>query len=150
MSSQLTYFAYGSNLDRKAMKARCPDAQPLQTGVLKGFRIGFTFDSAGWDGGVADIIEDPEGEVWGLLYQISDRDLEHLDEYEGYPTAYTRFTTSIQTLLGKIEGVWVYSVVQKKGFVAPRREYLEIIKNAAKEFRFPVKYRSELDRVKTP
>lgn len=146
---KLNYFAYGSNLDLKAMKLRCPDSQPLQTGVLKGYSLAFTYDSAGWEGGVADIMEDPKKEVWGLLYQISERDLENLDEYEGYPTAYTRFTTSIHTPSGRIEPVWVYEVVQKKGFVPPTKEYLDIIRKAGKELNFPENYRKELDVVET-
>ncbi|HEX9757348.1 MAG TPA: gamma-glutamylcyclotransferase family protein [Nitrospiria bacterium] len=146
---KLKYFAYGSNLDQKAMKKRCPDSTPLQPGVLKGYSLGFTYDSAGWVGGVADIMENPHEEVWGLLYEISERNLEKLDEYEGYPMAYTRFTTSIQTSSGMIENVWVYEVVQKRGFVAPTKEYLDIIKKAGKEFNFPEHYRKKLDKVET-
>ncbi len=146
---EFKYFAYGSNLDQEAMKERCPDSKPLETGFLRGYRLGFTFDSAGWNGGVADITQDPSREVWGFVYEISDQDLKSLDEYEGYPTAYTRFKTRIHTPSKILDDVWVYTVVRKKGFVPPTQAYLGIIQKAAKAFNFPENYRKLLDGVET-
>lgn len=91
------YFAYGSNLDVEQMKRRCPESKVLVPGCLRGYRLDFTWHSSGWGGGVADVVLDPQKEVWGVVYELTMRDLELLDNYEGYPKVYTRFQTSIET-----------------------------------------------------
>ena len=143
------HFAYGSNLSTNQMRERCPDSKPLEIGCLEGYRLDFTRYSSGWSGGVADIVVDPDNEVWGLIYELSTEDLPYLDDYEGYPDVYTRFQTSIKTLTGSISDVWVYTVVHKNDFTPPTKAYMEIIKNAALEHQFPETYRSYLDTIET-
>jgi gamma-glutamylcyclotransferase (GGCT)/AIG2-like uncharacterized protein YtfP len=143
------YFAYGSNLSVHQMERRCPNSKPLEIGCLKGYRLAFTHCSSGWDSGVADIVADPTQEVWGLIYKLSPEDLHRLDDYEGYPSVYTRFKTSIKTLTDNVPDVWVYTVVQKKSFVPPSKVYIELIKKSAIELGFPKTYRSYLDTIET-
>src|SRR5215218_3595522 len=76
------YFAYGSNLDREGMARRCPDSEPLARATLEGWQLTFQ--------GVADIRRRPGARTHGALWRISDRDLERLDSYEGYPSLYGR------------------------------------------------------------
>ena len=78
-----TYFAYGSNLDAAQMRARCPSAKLLGAAILDGYRLGFAGQSAAWGGGVATVVRDGEGRVPGLLWALSDEDLERLDRFEG-------------------------------------------------------------------
>src|SRR4030042_1135643 len=125
------YFAYGSNLDAEQMKRRCPESRIITTGCLRGFCLNFTWYSSGWGGGVADVVIDPQREVWGLIYELTERDLKLLDYYEGYPKFYTRFQTSIKTSERIFNDVWVYEVVSKNAFIPPTRLYLEIIKRGA-------------------
>jgi hypothetical protein len=75
-------------------------------------------------------------------------DLELLDDYEGYPKFYTRFQTSIETSERTLHDVWVYAVVNKKTFITPARQYLEIIKMGAERFGFPEDYRSFLNEIR--
>ncbi len=142
------YFAYGSNLSTNQMKKRCLNSKPLEIGYLKGYRLAFTRYSSGWNGGVADIVLDSDHEVWGLIYAISIEDLHRLDDYEGYPDAYIRFQTSIKTLTGS-PNIWVYTVVRKKSFIPPTKEYMQLIKNAAVKLQFPERYRSHLETIET-
>ena len=142
-------FAYGSNLSTNQMKRRCPDSKPLEIGYLKGYRLDFTRYSSGWDGGVADVVLDNNHEVWGLIYELTSADLSRLDDYEGYPYTYDRFQTSIQTLTGSISDVWVYTVVKKKSFIQPTKDYMQLIKNAAVELQFPEEYRLFLETIET-
>lgn len=142
-------FAYGSNLSINQLRRRCLQSKPLEIGSLKGYRLDFTRYSSGWSGGVADIVVDPDNEVWGLIYELSAEDLHCLDDYEGYPDVYTRFQISIKTLTGSISDVWVYTVVRKNNFIPPTKAYMEMIKNAASEHQFPKTYRSYLDTIET-
>ena len=78
------YFAYGSNLDSARIKSRCPDNQFKAVAVLRGYRICFPRYSKVNAGGVASITENPDDEVHGAVYILSDDDLKSLDGYEGY------------------------------------------------------------------
>lgn len=116
-------------------------------GCLKGYRLAFTHRSSGWGCGVADVVSDSRHEVWGLIYALSDRDLEELDNFEGYPDVYTRFSSSIDTKEGTICNVWVYTVIHKSNFIPPSKAYLGIIKKAAEKLGFPEAYRAYLEKI---
>jgi gamma-glutamylcyclotransferase len=77
------YFAYASNLNRKQMAERCPDARPRFTATLPNFKLIFTGWSRKWHGGVASIKPFKGEKVIGGVYEISERDLRLLDKEEG-------------------------------------------------------------------
>ena len=147
------YFAYGSNLDLRQMKMRCPLSKLVSKGSLSGHSLTFNKYSGGWDGGVADVIRDEDSEVWGLVFEISESDLERLDRYEGYykdkPSLYERWKAVIDTPDGQVSDVWVYTVVKKQEFVKPTLEYLQIIKDAGARWDFPKVYQQRLELVST-
>ena len=140
----IKYFAYGSNLDLPQMKRRCPSSELISKGSLPGYRLTFNKFSSGWGGGVADVIQDQGSKVWGLVFELSDTDLERLDRYEGYhkdwTSLYERWQAIIETPNGLVSDVWVYTVVEKQKFVKPTIEYLQIIKDAAVKWNFPKAY----------
>ena len=94
----LKYFAYGSNLDEAQMKLRCPGLKVISPGCLRDYRLDFTHFSSGWSCGVADVVESEEGEVWGVVYEITQQNLESLDSDEGFPDFYTRFRAVIESV----------------------------------------------------
>ena len=160
------YFAYGSNLDLPQMKSRCPESKLISKGSLSDYRLTFNRFSSGWGGGVADVIQEQDSKVWGLIFEISDTDLERLDRYEGYnkdrneslrgyhisnTNLYERWKAVIDTPNGQVCDVWVYTVVEKQKFVRPTPEYLQIIKSATVRWNFPEAYRQtlELESMKT-
>ena len=144
------YFAYGSNLDLLQMKRRCPLSKLISKGMLPDYRLTFNRYAPGWGGGVADVIQDVDSEVWGLIFEISDSDLERLDHYEGcykdQTSLYERWKTVIDTPNGQVDDVWVYTVVEKQKFVQPTLEYLHIIKDAAVRWDFPKNYLQSLEK----
>ena len=123
------------------MKRRCPESRLISKGSLSGHSLTFNRFSNGWGGGGADVIQDQDSKVWGLVFEISDSDLESLDRYEGYhknqTSMYERWKAVIDTPNGQISDVWVYTVVEKQKFVQPTVEYLQIIKDAAVRWNFP-------------
>ena len=64
------------------MARRCPDSAPVGPAMLEGWQLTFQ--------GVADIERHPGARTHGALWRISQRDLEQLDRYEGYPCLYGR------------------------------------------------------------
>ena len=143
----IKYFAYGSNLDLPQMKRRCPSSKLISKGSLSGYRLTFNRFSSGWGGGVADVIQEQDSEVWGLVFEISDSDLERLDRYEGcykeQTSLYERWKAVIDIPNGQVCDVWVYTVVEKQKFVPPTSEYLQIIKDAAVKWNFPKSYQDD-------
>src|SRR3990172_11142414 len=83
--SRLLYFAYGSNLDLRRFRRRCPAAAVVGRARLPDHQLSFTRYSRTSKGGVADIVPEPGAEVWGALYEVDEPCLAALDEYEGVP-----------------------------------------------------------------
>ena len=48
MSKKRYYLAYGSNLNRKQMEARCPGAKPIGTALLEGYELLFKGSKTGF------------------------------------------------------------------------------------------------------
>ena len=83
------YFAYGHNTQSEAMKRRCPGAELIGKAVLKNFQLGFKHFSN---------IENIDGKsVIGVLWKISDRDLQALDDDEGLHRHYNRIPVEVHT-----------------------------------------------------
>lgn len=143
----IRYFAYGSNLSRAQMADRCPTARLLGPAVLADHRLAFTHRSERWRGGVADVVADPGGRVWGLVYELRPDDLTALDAYEGHPDRYGRHRTRVHTTDGPVDDVWVYTVRDRVDHVAPTRAYLDLMWEAADTFGFPADHRERLRRV---
>ena len=80
------YFAYGSNMDEEQMKKRCPDSILIGKGFIEKHKLCFP-QIAVTRGllGVAGIRESDElDSVYGLIYELTDKDLELLHTFEGY------------------------------------------------------------------
>lgn len=81
------YLAYGSNLNKRQMANRCPDAVSLGRVQIPGWVMRFS--------GVATIVPSNERELGPLeagLWKITERCEEALDKYEGYPWLYHKKT----------------------------------------------------------
>jgi gamma-glutamylcyclotransferase len=136
-------------MDRDQMRERCPGAELIGKASLKGFRLIFDKLSPCWNFGVADIIEDSESRVWGLLYRVTEKDLDELDIYEGYPDFYRRFKVMVEDESVQKHEAETYKVVKREQRTPPSRGYLKILKKVAKRYKFPEHYRSFLKSIKT-
>ena len=109
------YFAYGMNTNPGEMERRCPGSRPLGKADLEGYRFVFR--------GHADVelAEDHEC-VKGVLWEISDLDLEALDSLEGFPDYYLRQRVKVQ-----FEGweyiAWVYTMQDQSFKSGPSETY---------------------------
>src|SRR6478609_4976505 len=81
------YFAYGSNLNSRAVAEWCrhhghstPAMKPGKPAVLDNYRLCFPIFSEYWGGGIADIVYDPGKYVAGVLFDLSESDLNILDQ----------------------------------------------------------------------
>lgn len=103
----MLYFAYGSNLNIKQMKQRCPDSVGIARAVLEGWKL--------VERTYADIEEAENECVNGAIYEISEDDLAGLDYYEGYPEYYTRQEVMVKDDAGRYHKAWVYTMTEECG-----------------------------------
>ncbi len=79
------YIAYGSNLNVRQMRWRCPTAKIIGTGTLEDWRLLFK----GSKTGAYLTIEQEEGfRVPVAVWEVSPQDEAALDRYEGFPNFY--------------------------------------------------------------
>lgn len=81
---------------------------------------------------MADAVRAPGRGVWGVVYQVSRKDLAALDRHEGHPWAYWRRLMSVllPTGRGRLRA-WCYFVWEREGEGVPGAEYLSTILRGA-------------------
>lgn len=126
------YFAYGTNLNQKQMKERCPDSKPLFTAVLPNYKLVFVGWSRQWRGGVASIKSFRGERVRGAIYEVTEACLQRLDRYE---SDYNRLKV---TVVGEddepIEAI-IYVKTGRLEDATPSKEYLAIIQQGLRDWR---------------
>ena len=132
------YFAYGSNLNVAQMSQRCPDAvDPLPA----------TLADHDWlinERGVATVEPVDGAEVHGVLWHVSDDDLDVLDSAEGVPVRYRRDLLVVHTEHGP-QRAWVY-IDHRVEAGAPRPGYLERVIEGARHHGLPKRWVDFLHR----
>ncbi len=86
-SDPVWYLAYGSNMHHSAFRER-RGMQPAEWRVarVRGYRLRFNLEGRPrGKAAPANICPDPDGELWGVLYRITRRELLRLDFTEGVP-----------------------------------------------------------------
>jgi hypothetical protein len=117
------YLAYGSNLNLERMGYRCPYAVPLGPSELPGYRLMFR----GCNGNAVATVEPMDIEsVPALLWEITPRDEEALDRYEGWPRLYRKEIVNVG-LNGKPVDAMVYVMNALYPYGLPGERYLNII-----------------------
>ena len=98
LDRQQAVFAYGSNLDPRQMRARCPNACAGPVVGLPGYRLAFCGYSRGRRGSVLSLEVAHTRWVPGQLWYLWPSDLDALDAYEGVPWVYeTRVVQVVDT-----------------------------------------------------
>jgi gamma-glutamylcyclotransferase (GGCT)/AIG2-like uncharacterized protein YtfP len=133
------YFAYGSNMSRAPMRARCPSAREVGTATLAGHRLIVTSD------GFASVVPEPGGTVHGLVWRLAPRDLAALNAYESLDTGLYRIAT-LPVRLGTRQVPAMVYLARSHTPGLPRPGYLEPVLAAARELDFPPAYIAALAR----
>ena len=117
----MRYFAYGLNLNKESMKARCPNAVQLMQYKLHDWQLEFS--------GAATIVQQHGGQVEGGLWDITPKCERALDELEGFPFHYLKHEHN---------GVMFYAKPQdarsRLRLSAPWGGYLESVLKGLRDF----------------
>lgn len=79
------YIAYGSNLNVRQMRMRCPSARIIGTSVLKDYELLFKGSKTG---SYLTVEKKPGGTVPVAVWEVTADDEKALDRYEGFPNFY--------------------------------------------------------------
>lgn len=126
------YLAYGSNLNREQMAARCPTARVIGMSVLKDYRLLFRGPHAG---AVATVEPYKGGSVPVLVWELTPTDEAALDRYEGWPFLYGKETVKVK-LDGKSVKAMVYIMNGGRPLGQPSCYYYSVILKGYKEAGF--------------
>jgi hypothetical protein len=131
------YFAYGSNMDRTAMRNRCPKSRAVGPARLMRHRFFIMED------GYASVIRDPRRAVWGVLWDLALSDVASLDRYESVSTGlYGKSLQAVISIQGPRKAMIYLGRSAKPGL--PVAGYMEAVVAAAEESGLPAEYRREL------
>ena len=130
----MLYFAYGSNLNHQQMENRCDGAKYFKSHILKGYKLCFNHKTQTSVYGHANIVKSKTSKVPGAIWNISKKDEQELDTYEGIDYHY--YQKEFFILKGK--KVLVY--IQKKYYhQKPSSTYLHTIIEGYKDCNLDIK-----------
>lgn len=122
------YGAYGSNLNIKQMKVRCPGAKVLGQTNLKGYRLMFK----GSKTGAYLTIEKAKGYNVPLgIWEVTEADELNLDRYEGYPHFYYK-----KEFKADIGIVFIYIMHENRELGLPTLNYVNTCLKGYDDFGF--------------
>jgi len=133
------YFAYGSNMDRSAMRYRCPGARAMGPAVLDDHRFFVGID--GWGS-----VSASRGEVvHGVLWRLTPRDIAALHAYELlhqglYDVRYLPVRHGSRRVRAMIYRL------RRQAVGASKPGYVERIASAAREWNLPEAYIRSVER----
>ncbi len=118
------YIAYGSNMNIKQMKMRCPTSKKIGVGKVKGYELLF---KGAEHNAYATIEPNENAETDVVLWDITEQDEIALDHYEGFPVFYTKeHITVLQENGEELEGM-VYVMDQKHALGMPTTAYFKTV-----------------------
>jgi len=141
----ILYFSYGSNMDIKSMKTRCPDSIFLGIGYLENHSLAFTSHIKERERTGADIVFKDGEKVWGIIYKLSENDLKLLDNNKIYPKVYNRKQITISLYskpnIQQLNYVWIYEIIDKTLLTEKAdKKYINLLCEAAIKHDFPSHY----------
>jgi len=145
----LHYFAYGSNMLSRRLRARTPSARVVSVATLPAHEL--RWHKAGRDGsGKCDIVpSSPEsGAVLGVVFEIALSEKPDLDRVEGLGVGYAERQVEVQTGAGT-RWVFTYQAIDIDCCAVPYTWYKALVVAGAREHEFPEDYVQALVATRT-
>lgn len=115
------YVAYGSNLNKRQMKYRCPNALAYSSGTLKNYELLFKGSKTG---SYATVEPRLGASVPVGVWLIDERDERSLDRYEGFPTFYYKTHVDVDLDCGETINALVYIMHEDRPRGVPAEYYV--------------------------
>jgi len=144
------YFAYGSNMHESAFLER-RGMRPLDSriGRLEGYRLRFNLEGRPkGKAAPANICPDASAEVWGVLYQITGREMLRLNATEGVPGGrYRPNWLNVEDADGRLVQAMTYMAEGNADDGRPSLRYLSLLREGALAHGLPEPWVRFLDSV---
>ncbi len=134
------YLAYGSNLNERQMRYRCPGAVKVGTLMLDDYQLEFRQ--------FLTIVPHKGSQVPIGVWLVNELDEKRLDIYEGYPRFYRKEYIEIE-IEDRKEQALVYIMNDVRSVAPPSNQYMFTCIEGYNNFNFDISYLKEaLDRSK--
>lgn len=150
----MLYFAYGSNMNLQQMRERCPSARFAGVALLEDHKLAFTRKSVKRGCGVADAVREDGQKIWGVVYEIDDRDVGKLDVSEGYRPGREKNSYRRHECLVLLDGDKKRPLTANSYFgdpqpdpPLPNSEYKQLIVLGARHWHLPEEYVRDLEAI---
>jgi len=143
------YFAYGSNMSVRRLRARTPSAVPLGQAHVGGYRL--MFNKAGQDGSAKAACEatgDAADRVIGGLFRIDEAERPALDHAEGLGRHYNAVNIDLAGPEGPRQAM-TYIAIDRQPGLLPFDWYLTHVLQGTKDFGLPADYVADISRIAT-
>ena len=133
------HFAYGSNMSRAQMGARCAGARALGTATLRHWRFVVGVEGHG------SIVPRPGAVVHGVLWWVGPRELAAINAYENIDSGlYIRRSLPVRFGASLLPAL-VY-ILRRQGEGRARPGYVHLVVEAARDWELPEAYVNALQR----
>lgn len=132
------YLAYGSNLNVRQMRYRCPEARIVGISVIKNYELLYK----GSKTGAYLTIEKKKGSLVPVaVWEVSDDDESRLDIYEGFPDFYYKKNIRLPVKLlrnskTKELDAFIYIMHEERKLGVPTTSYIRTCEEGYGFFRF--------------
>jgi gamma-glutamylcyclotransferase len=145
------YFAYGSNMLTSRLRegTRCPTARLVGTATLRDYIL--KWHKRGKDGsGKCDVVASEDGiaRVYGVLFEIDEKEKAALDRAEGFGHGYDRADFTV-LLNGQSVRAMAYIATNIDASLKPLDSYRDYVVKGAIEHGLPEAYIATLKAVET-
>ena len=142
-AGRLPYFGYGTLLGLTQMRRNYPSAQPVGLAIYDQHDLGFWRYADASDGGCT-IVYNPDGILFGVLYELSEADMAKLLEVGGLANWYEAREIEVVRVTGGRARAITLRVEGNRGPWVPPTEYADLVTNGAVEAELPAEYRARL------
>jgi hypothetical protein len=149
-ATPLQYFAYGSNMSHRRLRARVPSASKLANATL--YRHRLCFHKRGQDGSAkCDALQgaDLKYQVRGVLFEISAADKPGLDRLEGLGVGYAVKDVAVRLDNGALIQAYTYSAMLIDPALRPYHWYKEHVLRGAIENQLGTAYIASIQQVES-
>jgi len=135
----MLHFAYGSNMSRAQMGARCPGATAVGIATLEHWRFIIGVEGHG------SIAPSPGAIVHGVLWRTAAREIAAINAYENVASGlYLRRIVAVRHGASLLPAL-AY-VLRRRGEGRPRPGYIHLVVEAARDWGLPERYVDALQR----
>jgi len=142
----MLYFAYGSFLDLETLRRHCPGARFVTRAVLPNFEVRFNYMSRTYNAGVTGVEPAPGRMARGVVYDVPEEEMDHLDVVEAVPQGfYYRQTVLVVDEEGRLLKAETYRTTDPRGPFRSSCRYVGLMLKGAREHDMDPAYIRELE-----